>query len=159
MISEKINNTHDFMSKLFIDTFFDNFLTAEASIKTYNTFTIDGHLNKYFYSEEEFCDLSEKKFSQWKDLRPICFNIIKGTKPPVKFKIIFALDKQIIRQIISDNKIDFISDNVNELYLNISYENGQVTITTGCSLKVFTLDKSLEKSYDSYILNLLSDFC
>ena len=31
MISEKINNTHDFMSKLFIDTFFDNFLTAEAS--------------------------------------------------------------------------------------------------------------------------------
>ena len=53
------------MGKLLTGEDFDSFLLEEASIRTYNTFIIDGHQNRDFYSTEEWED---------KQIRPYDFS-------------------------------------------------------------------------------------
>ena len=81
MIALKITNIKQFMGKLLGSETFDSFLLEEASISTYNTFFIDGHQNKDFYTTEEWNDqdIRPYDFSMWKTLRPLCFDLIKGT--------------------------------------------------------------------------------
>ena len=45
----KITETKNFMGILLKSDCFEDFLLAEASITTYNTFTIDGHIVPAFY--------------------------------------------------------------------------------------------------------------
>lgn len=156
MIAEQIKDVKNFMSKLLIDSTFDNFLVNEVSITTYNTFEIDGHIKKEFYTEEEFSSLPDPHLSFWSKLKPFCFSLIKGNKTPVKFKMIFALNRTQIENLITSNQISISIDDVNELFLNIKYENGTLTYVTGTSLKIFTMDKSLEKAFDTYISHFIS---
>ena len=44
MLALKITDIRDFTNKLFIGEVFDKFCLSEASITTFNTFTIDGRL-------------------------------------------------------------------------------------------------------------------
>ena len=79
MISLQITQTKDFMQKLLSSDVFDVFLFEEACINTYNTFSIDGHIQKEFYSTEELTHTAlQYDFSTWKDMRPLCFQQMKG---------------------------------------------------------------------------------
>ena len=49
------------------------------------------------------------------------------------------------------NNIPVNPQDVSALFLNIYYENGALTVTTGTSLKVFTLDKTLEHLWDDTV--------
>ena len=53
MISLHILNVKDFMSQLLLHDTFDRFYLTEASITTFGTFLIDGHLQKGYFSSEE----------------------------------------------------------------------------------------------------------
>ena len=52
MLALKINNVKTFMTQLLIGDTFDAFPLAEASITTFNTFTIDGRVNKEFFDTD-----------------------------------------------------------------------------------------------------------
>lgn len=156
MIAEQIKDVKKFMSKLLMEKYFDEFLVNEISISTYSTFTIDGHINNDFFSESELADLQDKHLSSWNKIKPICFNIIKGNKTPLKFRFIFAMNRTFIKYLIVQNNISINEEIVNELFLNIKFENGMLNYTTGVSLKEFTLDKTIEKYFDNYILNFIS---
>ena len=52
-------NIKSFMNSLLVGDTFDKFLLEEASITTFNTFTIDGHIQKDFYSEDELTTLPD----------------------------------------------------------------------------------------------------
>ena len=82
MISRKITELKHFMTRLLASDCFDSFLLEQAIITTYNTFTIDGHLERNFYTSEEWEDpsLCPYDLSCWADIRPICFSLIKGKK-------------------------------------------------------------------------------
>lgn len=154
MISEQIKDVKKFMAELLIKNTFDKFLVADISITTYNTFHIDGHLQKDFFDEDEWDELPDQHLSYWETLRPFCFSLIKGSKTPIRFKMIFALDKKSIRELLQFNDTTVLEEDINELFLNIKYENNILTYVTGCSLKIFTMDKSLEKAFDKYISEL-----
>lgn len=159
MISKQIKDIKIFMSKLLADTCFDHFLIADVSITTGNTYTVDGHINKDFYNNEELDEIGNRKFSYFEMVKPLCYQMMKGHKLPVKFKFIFALDFDAISKLIQDKNIDFEPENVNDLFINIKYENDILTYTTGCSLKIFTMDKSLEKAFDEYVSEFISFLC
>ena len=93
MIALKITNVKQFMGKLLGSEDFDSFLMEEASISTYNTFRIDGRQNRDFYSSEEWEDkeLRPYDFTPWKTIRPICFDLIKGTRTPSSFQFVLHL--------------------------------------------------------------------
>ncbi|CBL20025.1 hypothetical protein CK1_19950 [Ruminococcus sp. SR1/5] len=48
MLALKITDIRDFTNKLFIGEVFDKFCLSEATVTTFNTFTIDGRLQKDF---------------------------------------------------------------------------------------------------------------
>lgn len=156
MITEKITDIKKFMSELLIKDTFNNFLVNEITITTFNTFHIDGFIKKDYYSNDEFQELNSPKLSFWKALKPICYEIIKGKKTPLSFKIILSLTKYDISYFITKNNIDIPLENIDGLYVNIKYENNELVCITGTSLKIFTLDKSLEKAFDKHISDFIS---
>lgn len=156
MIAEEIKNTKMFMNILLASDKFDLFLVNSIQITTYNTFDIDGHIRKDFYTDEEFDALENQELSSYRVLRPICYDLIKGQKTPVRFKIIFAMNDETIKSLIDSADTTLTTNDVNELFFNVKYEGGVVSCVTGVSLKVFTMDKSLERKFDNYISDFIS---
>ena len=151
MNSVNISDIKTFMGKLLTYTTFDEYLVEEVSITTYNTFNINGHLYKPFFTSEEYNLLEEKELSRWSSLKPICYQIIKGKKTPSKFLLVFKLPIKHVEQFLTQNGIDINNvDEITGLYMNIRFENGTLDCISATSLKSFTLDKTIEKAFDSY---------
>ena len=135
------------MSHLLLKPTFDEFSLVEGSIVTFNKFTIDGLLQKDFYEEAP-----EKEYSDWRDLREFCFNIIKGKRTPLSFKFVLSLSKADFEKFLSANELDgFRPENIQGLYLNFRYDGTSLQCVTGTSLNMFTLDKSLDTAWDEYV--------
>ncbi|NLG03419.1 MAG: hypothetical protein GX567_06275 [Clostridia bacterium] len=157
MISFKINDVKGCMLRLLSETdhTFDSFLLSEAVITTYNTFHIDGHMNKEFFAnDEDTPDACEGAgYSTWKTLKPICFSLIKGKRTPLNFKFIFLLSPENTHKFLAQTNLNdsFSPDTINGLILNIKYDGSSLSATTATSLQTFTLDKSLEHEWDTMV--------
>ncbi len=150
MIALKITNIKDFTRQLFIKETFDGFLLSEAVITTFNTFTIDGFLNRDYYNDVEQEELKERTYSTWKEIRPICLQLIKGNKLPLTFRITLRMKQENTSAILTRNELTGLYD-VDCLQLNILYKNGIITCTTGIALRQFTLDKTLDQVWDTMV--------
>lgn len=150
MIALNLNNVKNCMAHLLLKETFDHFLFIEGEIVTANTFTIDGYIQKKFFSEsaEDIPD-----YSSWKDLRDYCFSIIKGKRTPLSFKFIFSMAPAAISELIASASLDIQPEEVQGLYLNIRFDGEHLTCITGTSFKTFNLDKTLEKAWDKEVQN------
>lgn len=148
-----------FMNCLLVGDTFDKFLLEEASITTFNTFTIDGHIQNDFYSEEELATLPDSNLSTWATIKPICFNLIKGNKLPLRFKIILKASASYTEKLLAENPCGLTVKDIGGLYINIRYDSKHgisgeevSTATLDCismaSLNIFSMDKTLEKAWD-----------
>ena len=158
MISDTIKNIKKFMNSLLASNYFDSFLVNSVSITTYGTFQIDGHLKKDFYTPEEWNELPEHTYASYETIRPICYDLIKGKKLPLNFKMIFALNQTECEKLVNTSGTTLTIDEVKDLFINIKYDAGTVTCSTGTSYTIFTMDKTLEQAFDKYILTLLEPF-
>ncbi len=138
-------DTKKCMSELLLRDTFDTFSFIDGEITTFSKFHIDGFLHKDFYEEAP-----EREYGQWADYRNFCFSIIKGKRTPLNFKFVFSLSPEEITSIIEKQELDFDLSNIQGLYLNFHYDGSKLTCTTGTSLKIFTLDKSLEHALDKW---------
>lgn len=150
MIALKLKNTKNFMSHLLLSDTFDNFLFIEGEIVTFNTFTIDGYIRKEFYGSDPD-DHADGDYSSWKQLRELCFSMIKGKRTPLSFRFVFSLSPENITKLINRKALDFQASDVQGLYLNIRFDGTSLQCITGTSLKSFSMDKSLEKEWDSMV--------
>lgn len=135
------------MAELLLRETFDSFLFIEGSVTTFNKFTIDGYIHSDFYE----ADAPAEPYSVWKSLREFVFSIIKGKRTPLDFHFVFALSADAVRTFITENELDFQPESVQGLYLNFRYDGSTLTCVTGTSLKVFTLDKSLDHTFDRWV--------
>lgn len=149
MIALKIEDIRQFTSKLFVGETFDNFLVKEATIVTFNSFMINGHIRKGYYSEQEQEDRGIEDLSSWGVLRPICFSLIKGKRLPESFQIVLQLSKGDLARLFQNKAAD--AAQVNGLYLNIRYEDHLLHCITGSSLQFFTMDKTLDQEWDDAV--------
>ena len=150
MVALKIEEQKAFTSGLFLGEIFDRFLVREANVVTFNSFTIDGRVRHGYYSEE----LEEnqiEEFSAWKVLKPFCFSLIKGKRLPESFRIVFVLSPEAKEKFVESHVPGMSPDVVGGLYLNVLYENNEMTVVTGTSLNVFTMDKTLEREWDESV--------
>lgn len=132
------------MSHLLLKDTFDHFSFIEGEITTFNTFTIDGFLKKDFFDEAP-----EDVHSHWKDVREFCFQIIRGKRTPISFKIILSLAPENFADFLLKYEVSgFRPEDIQGMYLNLNYDGTRLTCTTGISLKLFTMDKTLEKAWD-----------
>ena len=102
MLAIQIKDVKTFMAKLLSADTFDSFLLEEAQIHTYNNFVIDGHQNRDFYTKEELEDpeVFPYEYSMWKDMKGICFQLIKGKKVPTLMKITLHKKPQEVRALL-----------------------------------------------------------
>ena len=148
-----------FMNSLLVGETFDKFLLEEASITTFNTFTIDGHIQKDFFSEEELTSLPDNTLSTWATIKPICFNLIKGNKLPIRFKIVLKASAAYTEKLLNEIPCGLSLKDGGGLYINIRYDSkhglGGEEVTSAAldcismaSLNIFSMDKTLEKAWD-----------
>ena len=69
MLALKIIDVKDFMNKLLIGEVFDRFFLVEASVTTFNVFTIDGRLQQDFFDTDTADSLKSKSidYSLWRE--------------------------------------------------------------------------------------------
>lgn len=163
-----INNTSLFMTALLSDkeTVFDQFLLVDAVIMTGTTFTIDGHINKSFYNDEELEELRRtasgngriysEDFIRWEAVKEHCFNCIKGKKTPLSLRINFCLAPENIIRFLKTAETGLNAGDVRSLNANIKYDGSTLTCTTAVSLSIFTMDKTLENAWDDMFARFLS---
>ena len=151
MISLFIPDIKDFTSQLFLKDSFDSFCFIEGDIVTFNTFHIDGFVQKGFFDT----DTVLPEYSYWKNVREYCFNIIKGKRTPLSFRLIFSLSPKNIKRLVSQSVSSIQPEDVNGLYLNVHFDGRRIICVTGTSFKTFTLDKTLEHLWDEMITNFL----
>lgn len=163
-----IKNTARFMTGLLSEkeTAFDQFLLGEAVIMTGNTYTIDGHINRSFYTEEELSDLKQTALNEgrifsedmirWKSAKSYCYECIKGKKLPLSFKISLCLAPENVERFLAGLDTSFTSGQISSLNVNIKYDGSTLTCTTAVSLTIFTMDKSIEHSWDQMFSRFLS---
>ena len=147
MIALKLTRPKNFMSHLLLSETFDHFLLIEGEITTFNTFHIDGYMQKEFFESPE----GLPEYSPWKQTREFCHSLIRGKRTPLAFKFIFSLSAENIARFIESGHLDFKPDDVQGLYMNIRFDENGLNCVTGTSLKTFSMDKSLEKGWDAMV--------
>lgn len=157
MIALRILDQKEFTKHLFIGNTFHPYLLSEATITTFNTFHIDGNLKKNFYTEEEqnAMHLGDRDFAKWEESKPFCFNVIKGKHTPLYFKFVFHLSRDDIERFLISSGVPMTPEDIFGLYLNITYDGTNLICTTGSSMKTFTLDKTLDNSWDIWVMAFL----
>lgn len=149
MLALKIPDTRDFMKKILTQDIFDTFLLSEASVTTFTTWIVDGTWHPDYFSGDAPSALT------WKMVRPLFFDIIKGRNTPASFRIVLKLADYNVINLLNSSPVSLKSEEVAGLFLNISYSGEELILTTGTSLKTFTLDKSLDRIWDGMILKFL----
>ena len=106
MLALKITDVKDFMNKLLIGEVFDRFSLVEASVTTFNTFTINGKLHYDFFDTDTKAAFEENstEYSLWHDVKPYCFSIIRGRRTPLNFRIVFELSHDQTQSLLKNER-------------------------------------------------------
>ncbi len=158
MIALQITSLKQFMNAFLGSDSFDIFLLEHATITTYNTFQIDGRQNQAFYTLEEWADPTVRPydFTRWKDIRSLCFDLIKGTHTPTSFKFVLQLCPEYIEGIIKNEDTLIKSNDIKSFVINLKFDTNGLILVTGTSLKTFIPDKSIDICWDNAVKRFLS---
>ena len=151
MIALQIADIKMFMKKLLLSDSFDRFWLLEGSITTFNTFHMDGALQKSYYTAEEQEQLGERSLSLWQEVRPFCLELIKGKKTPLSFHFTFQLSASNTAKLLAQTGVQISLEQVRGLLLNLRYDGRSLLCTTGTSVAVSTLDKKLDHVWDDMV--------
>lgn len=159
MIALQIKSLKTFMNTFLASDAFDIFLLEAAVICTANTYTIDGRQNKEFYSEDEWNDtqLRPYDYTCWKELRGLCFELIKGNHTPSALKFVLMLRPEYTKGILqTEDTLTPLANQVKALVLTIKFDGTKILITTGISYHTFVADKEPEHLWDAAFKRFLS---
>lgn len=153
MRSYQIQDVKDFMKKLLLGETFDTFLLSEASITTFASFHVDGSFHpEYLHdSETESAPAEQSGYTLWRRVRPFFLELTKGKNTPLSFRIIFRLAPHNVEALLSREGLAQRPEDVDGLFLNIHFDGAALTCVSGVSLRVFSLDKSLDHAWDAML--------
>ena len=141
------------MSHLLLKETFDRFLFIEGKITTFNTFQIDGYLQKDFFDTAP-----EQNYSHWRDVRAFCLQLIKGKRTPLNFKIVLSLAPEAFASFLEGHQLSsYRPEEIQGMYLNFHFDGNTLQCVTGVSLHGFRMDKALEREWDTYAGKMLRE--
>ncbi|MBQ5431422.1 MAG: hypothetical protein IIU28_07205 [Lachnospiraceae bacterium] len=152
MISLAITDVKGCMAQMLGGTSFDHFTLSEATIMTRVSYVIDGHLRK-----EEDVQESGEPFTRYGKVRPLCFDMIKGKRAPEYFKFVFHLPGEAMRELVESSDAAVSAEDVLSLNFTIRFQENNLTLLTGNSLRIFTQDQTLHHAWDSYVEHFLDE--
>lgn len=179
----EIAETKQFMNALLATDSFRDFELSQAQITTFMTCTIDGLLHRDFYAEdtlpealrttepEEKSEAADRhpgeeqhkgggksRLTPWMLAAPMVFAMIRGKNLPLSMKIVLRLQDRNVEHLVQREALPYKASDIKGLFLNISYDQGKVTCTSGSSLAVFSLDRSLDTIWDEAAGKFLGRF-
>ena len=159
MLALQIKDVKTFMVKLLNADTFDSFLLEEAQIHTYNTFSIEGYQNREFYSKEELEDKEAfpYEYSQWKDIKGICFQLIKGKKVPTFMKIILHKKPEEAYTLLEEGGAISFAASLKAFVVTIKFDASGLLLTTGTSFSTFFMDKTADLLWDHAFRRFLTE--
>jgi len=165
LISFTPKSSKEFMTSLLLSETFDQYELMQGEITTFNTFTINGFLQKDFFivGDDKPVDLSSpthigaREYSTWAEVKPIALHIIKGKRAPLQFKFTLRLatkETQLIEKQVEDTTS---ATSTPSLLLSIRFDGQQITCVSGTNHASFTIDKTWEHTWDRYVTQFLSE--
>ena len=151
MTALQIADIGSFMKKFLLTESFDRFLLLEGTVTTFNTFRIDGTLQRSYYPQEEQDLLTERNLSLWGEVRPFCLTLIRGKRTPLSFRFTLQLSASNTEKLLIQTGVGIPSEQVRGLLMNLKYDGHTLSCTTGTSLSVFTMDKKLDHAWDDMV--------
>ena len=132
-------------------------MLEEASITTYNTFVIDGHLMEAFYDTEEWKERRhpEYELSEWSAMRSICFDLIKGKNTPLAFRLTLHLKPELMETVLDMTQTDVFPSQMKSFVLNIRYDRENLVLTSATAFQTFLMDKTPDMLWDTYLRKFL----
>lgn len=156
MLALQINSMKHFMNHLLVQDTFDLFLLEEATLRTANTYQIDGHMNTKFFSKEELEQgIPAYDFQPWSEIKGLCFHLIKGKNTPLYFKFVFQLKPEKSKALLTKSGLDMDVLQLKALLLNIRYDGTKNILTTGSSYHTFVLNKEPDQIWDKTLTSYL----
>lgn len=162
----QIEDVRHFMAELLSGEKYDSFYLYEANINMALNYNISGKINSGFYSSDEISELNIKEYITWGEIKPVIYDLIKGKRLPIGFRIILMFNRENITRLVEMNNLRIRPEDISSLVMNINYgkyagvlyekqeEEGNtpgMLITTGTSLNIFTLDKTIENLWNETV--------
>lgn len=158
MIALQIISLKNFMNQLLAGDTFDSFLLEEATISTANTVSIDGHINSDFYApEERDAEHLPYELQPWSEIKGLCFNLIKGKRTPLFFKLVFHLKPEKASALLVREGCLADPSAIRALVLNIRFDGSKTILTTGCAYHTFVMSKEADIIWDKALTQFLSN--
>ena len=151
--SYQIQDLKDFMKKLLLTDTFDTFLLSEASVTTYAAFHLDGTMHPDYFSTDEAEALTTEQcgYVLWKRVRPLFFELMKGKNTPLSFQFVFRLAPHNVESLIRQSGLSHRPEDVDGLFLTLRYDGTHLSCISGSSLRIFTMDHSLDHAWDAML--------
>ncbi len=149
MTALQISSMKQFMNHFLAADTFDSFLLEEAVISMANTFTIDGHINREFYQNEDDAgsqDLAE--FRPWSELKGVCFDLIKGRRTPLFFRFVLHLKPEKAFSLLEKEGCETDLSQLKALVLTVRYDGSKAVLTTGTAFHTFVPSKEPDAVWD-----------
>ncbi len=156
MVAVEITSQKQFMNQLLATEAFDIFLLEEATIKTAATYTVDGFLNKEFFTSEDDKNLlPNQEFIPWSEIKGLCFQLIKGKRTPLLFKLVLHLKPEQTEKLLQKSGSSMDAASLKALVLTVKYDGSKTILTTAASYHTFVMDKSAEQLWDKALMQYL----
>ena len=156
MTALQVTSMKQFMNRLLVSESFDIFLLEEAVIGTANTFTIDGRINKDFFHEVGSAAIPElTEFRPWSELKGLCFDLIKGKRTPLFFRVTLQLKLELTKTLLKSENCDVDPAQVKALALNIRYDGTKAVLTTATAYHTFLMSKEPDAIWDRALVKYL----
>lgn len=157
MQSIHILDIKPFMQLLFQTEQLNEYEFVSADIRTDMTYSLDGHINRSFFSEEELIQhsLTQRSYLTWSIAREKVFTLIKGKRTPSLLKIVLRASVPETENLISSTNSSLNSNDIDGIFLNIIFQENKLNVICGISYKIFTMDKELESEFSTKIITLL----
>lgn len=147
----EIEETGKFMSELLTGERYDSFYLFEARIKADIDYSINGKINKDFFDSDDRDIMVAEEYISWKKIKPVVYGFVKGDKLPLSLKLILMFNRENITRLVEMNNLPISENDIGALFFNVLYEKGSLTVTTGTSIKTFSLDKTLDHVWDDTV--------
>lgn len=159
MIALNLPEVRDFMNQLLGAGIFDNFLLREALIQGSVTWSLDGSITPDFYSADELETLGLTGLSclPFAQVRPQCFQLIRGKRTPSYFKFVFLLAPDALVRTLEQTHSSFRPEDITGMFFNLIFRQGKLMLTTGISYRMFSVDKRLDAEWDILMQKFLKN--
>lgn len=142
----EIMDVKEFTKRLFVTDTFDDMFVVEAEFLTFIKYNINGKINKAYFDEE-----NESEYCLWRNIRQICFEIIKGKRTPTAFKLVLKFSEKFTRDWVGENTTKEVEA---DMYMNIRYMDKKLHLISSFSPKIFSVERDLENLFDKFVVEM-----